>query len=75
MIASRVNITHSLCIKHQLKLANRIAEGKGFANNINYKKTTPSLIKSVLTDAHILDLIKNEPFNQFNTEIIFCKKI
>uniref|UniRef100_A0A1Y1NC62 C2H2-type domain-containing protein n=1 Tax=Photinus pyralis TaxID=7054 RepID=A0A1Y1NC62_PHOPY len=39
VISSRVNITRSLAIKHQLQLSLRFSSNTGFTNSINYSKS------------------------------------
>lgn len=48
VVSSRVNITKTLAIKHQLKLCYRILSQKGFQDNLTYDKAIFQNVNSVI---------------------------
>ncbi|XP_031358295.1 uncharacterized protein LOC116182914 isoform X1 [Photinus pyralis] len=75
VIASRINITYSLALKHQLKLVHRLNSKQGFSNSINYKNSNPTIITSVLPNFNMLESTSTCSFNNFKDDVKFCKKI
>lgn len=75
VISSRVNITHSLAIKHQLQLCFRFSTQRGFTNNISYTPVAESLTFSEIISDSKPVISNNENTYNFEDELSSTNKV
>ncbi|CAH1110432.1 unnamed protein product [Psylliodes chrysocephalus] len=80
VVASRVNITLTLALKHQLKLASRFSELKGFVDQLYFNSKSESTnLKSVIPDLEnvikVSDYLNPENLDEFEKEVIVLDRI
>lgn len=78
VVASRVNITRTLSIKHQLKLASIFSDNVGFSDHLYYKKTEKKSIYAFLPDFEEVikfsDYLYHENLDEFEAEAMCVDK-
>ncbi|XP_018577570.2 uncharacterized protein LOC108915902 isoform X2 [Anoplophora glabripennis] len=80
VIASRVNISYSLAVKHQLQLASKFVNQRGFSHNTSYS-TIIKEYSNIDSLPKFSDILKNssginhEKLCSFDSRIVSCNKI